>query len=181
MGNDSFVWTLSVYRLSQIENGGKRTLAENLKNLVNPATIAFCISFIMMIFKWRITGIVGEVLTGIGSTTTYLSMLFIGGTLASVDIRHIYRRVSIFALAALKMLVLPSVLIFVLKILGVNSLVASVIILQAAMPAQTLMAVLSTEYGGDVRYAAEGIFITTIASVVTLPAVYMLMSAAGLV
>lgn len=176
MGNDAFVWTLSVFRLSQIKNSEKKTLAQNLKNLINPATIAFFISFIMMIFHLRFGGIVGEVLTGIGSTTTYLSMLFIGGTLAAVDIRHIYRRVSIFTLAALKMLLFPAALVPVLRLLPVDPVVASVIVLQAAMPSQTLMAVLSTEYGGDVQYAAEGIFITTLLSLVTLPAVYMLMN-----
>lgn len=181
MGNDAFVWTLSVYRLSQIKNSEKKSLAQNLKNLINPATIAFFISFVMMIFKLKFTGIIGEVMTGIGSTTTYLSMLFIGGTLACVDIRHIYRRVSIFVLTVLKMLVFPSALIFVLHFMPINPIVASVIILQAAMPSQTLMAVLSTEYGGDVQYAAEGIFITTIASLATLPIVYILMNLAGLV
>lgn len=176
--NDLFVWTLAVYQLATIAGKGK-TPRENLKNLINPATIAFVISFIMMVFGLKFTGILGTVLDGIGGMTTYLSMLFIGGTLALVDFRKIYKRVSLFLLVAVKMLIVPVLLVLLLRLFPLDSMVKGIIILQVAMPSQTILTILTTEYKGDVIWAAEGVFITTIASLATLPAIYYFMTMFG--
>jgi len=176
--NDLLMWTVGIYRLASLKSEKSNTL-ENMKNLLNPATIAFAISLVMMIFGWKFTGVVSEVLTGIGGTTTYLSMIFIGGTLATVDLKHIYKRVQIFLLAALKMVIAPILLVFIVRLLPVDEMVKSIIVLQLAMPTQTMIAILTTEYGGDVSYIAEGIFITTVLSLVTIPFVYYVMNLIG--
>lgn len=175
LANDAFLWTVGVYKMTSISKK-ENSLKSNLKNLLNPGTVAFAAAFIMMAFGLKFTGVVGTVLTGIGSVTTYMSMFFIGGTLALVDFRHIYRRVWLFVLTALKMVVIPVLLIFLLKIFNLDETVNSVIILQAAMPASTVLVVLGTEYGGDVLYCAEGVFITHLAGLITLPLIYSLMS-----
>lgn len=175
MMNDLYLWTLGVYKMASI-NSAETSIRKNLKNLVNPATIGFVISFIMMIFGLKFTGVVGDVLNGIGGTTTYLSMLFIGGTLAGVDFKRIYKRIPLFVLTAVKMLILPMILIFAFKLLSIDETVKHVIILQAAIPTATILTIVATEYNGDVTYSAEGAFITTIASLATLPLVYYLMT-----
>ncbi|MCC8161319.1 MAG: AEC family transporter [Oscillospiraceae bacterium] len=175
LANDMYLWTVGVYRMASIKNG-KSSFLGNLKNLLTPGTVSFIAAFIMMAFGFKFTGIIGEVMTGIGSTTTYLSMFFIGGTLAAVDFRHIYKRVRLFALTAVKMIVVPILLIFVLGMFDLSETVRAAIILQAAMPASTILAVLGMEYDGDVVYCAEGVFITHLAGLVTLPLVYYLMS-----
>ena len=175
LANDAFLWTVGVYKMTSI-NKKENSFKSNLKNLLNPGTVAFSIAFIMMAFGLKFTGTVETVLTGIGGTTTYLSMFFIGGTLALVDFRHIYKRVWLFALTAVKMIVVPVILILILKLLNLDEVVNSVIILQAAMPASTVLVILGTEYGGDVIYCAEGVFITHLAGLITLPLVYYFMT-----
>jgi hypothetical protein len=174
LANDLYLWTMGVYKMASTESG-ETSIKKNLKNLINPATIGFVISFFMMITGLKFTGVIKDVLTGIGSTTTYLSMLFIGGTLALVDFRHIYKRVSLFVLVAIKMIALPICLIAILKLFNINDIVKYVVILQAAIPSSTVLTILATEYNTDVIYSAEGVFITTIASLFTLPIVYYLM------
>lgn len=175
LANDMFLWTLGVYKMNSIHKG-KTSITGNLRKLLNPGTISFAIAFVMMVFGLKFTGIPGTVLTGIGSTTTYLSMFFIGGTLALVDFRHIYRRLWLFVLTAVKMIAVPILLMLILKIFNLGDTVTAVIVLQAAMPTSTVLVVLGMEYKGDVLYCAEGVFITHIAGLVTLPLVYYLMS-----
>lgn len=175
LANDMFLWTVGVYSMN-LANKEKGSLTCNLKKLLNPGTIAFVTAFVMMAFGLKFSGLMGEVLSGIGGTTTYLSMLFIGGTLASVDFKHIYRRVWLFVLTAVKMVIVPVLLIFILKFFDIGDMVKAVIVLQAAMPASTVLVVLGMEYDGDVLYCAEGVFITHLAGLLTLPAVYYLMS-----
>ena len=175
LANDMFLWTVGVYSMNS-SNGGKSSIGANMKRLLNPGTIAFAIAFVMMAFGLKFTGVLGTVLTGIGGTTTYLSMFFIGGTLALVDFRHIYKRVWLFVLTAVKMIAVPILLILILKLFNLGEMVTAVIILQAAMPTSTVLVVLGMEYGGDVLYCAEGVFITHLAGLATLPLVYYLMS-----
>lgn len=177
--NDLLMWTLGIYKIASLKGDGNNA-RENLKNLLNPATIAFCISLVMMAFGWKFTGVVGEVLSGMGGTTTYLSMIFIGGTLASVDFRHIYKRVSIFVLTIVKMVIAPILMMFAARLLPIDNMVKAVLILQLAMPTQTMIAILSTEYDGDINYVAEGIFITTLVSLISIPFVYYMMGVIGI-
>jgi predicted permease len=172
--NDCWLWTVGVYTLSGTR-GREGSFFSNLKNLITPSTIGFLISLFMLITGLRFNGIIKDVLTNVGSVTTYLSMLFIGMTLAMVDFKHLYRRVSLFVLVAVKMLIVPALLIFALKFAPIDNLVKSVLVLQAAIPTSTVLVILTTDYGCDTVYSAEGVFITTLLSLATLPAVYWLM------
>ena len=49
-----------------------------------------------------------------------------------------------------------------------------IVVLQIAMPAQTVMSIITNEAGSDVAYSAEYIFLSTILSIGTLPLVYYL-------
>lgn len=173
--NDCFVWTIGVYKLAAIKNKGAG-IKDNLKNLINPATVAFAVSLIMMSLGLKFTGIPERVLSGIGGLTTYLSMLFIGGTLALVDFKHIYKHLSLLLIPAVKMLIVPILLALILAVVPGDNIAKCAIVIQAAMPCQTILTVLTTEYDGDTVFAAEGVFVTTIASLATIPLVYWIMS-----
>lgn len=177
IANDGFLWTLGVWSINRArKKEGGHSFAGNLRRLANPGTIAFVIAFIMMAFRLRIPGMAGEVISGIGSTTTYLSMFFIGGTLALVDFRHIYRRVWLYVLVAVKMMIIPVILIVILKWLHFENTPAAVVVLQAAMPTSTVLAVIANEHKGDVIYCAEGVFISHLLGIATLPFVYYIIS-----
>ena len=173
--NDAWLWTYAVFSLSK-QSGRSASLTSSLKKLINPSSIAFTLSFILMLFGVKFTGIAGDVLNGIGSTTTYISMIYIGGILAGVNLRGILRRPSHLVLAFIKLIAVPVLLIFALKITPLSETVRGVIVLQAAMPVSTVLVMLCSEYGGDADYSAEGVFITTLLSLGTLPLIYSLMS-----
>lgn len=176
LANDAFLWTIGVYNLNS-NTKEKKSFSGNLKKVLNPGTIAFAVAFVMMAFKLKFTGAVGEVLGGIGGTTSYMSMFFIGGTLALVDFRHIYKRVWIFILTLIKMIIIPIALIFILKLLNFNEISGAVVVLQAAMPISTVLAILAAEYKGDVLYCVEGVFVSHLLGLVTLPFIFYMMNA----
>ena len=169
--NDCWLWTAGVYTLSKTRGEGG-SLISNLKRLVTPSSIGFLISLVMLLTGLRFGGMVKEVLTNVGGLTTYLSMLFIGMTLALVDFRHLYRRVSLFAIVAVKMLLMPFLLILALRFLPFDPMVEAVLVLQTAIPTSTVLVILTTDYGCDTVYSAEGVFISTLLSLGTLPLVY---------
>ncbi len=175
--NDAFVWTFVVCRLNMLGKRDKMTPKIILKNVTNPCTVAFVISFIMMLFGWRFTGFAKELTDGVGGMTTWLSMLFIGGTLAEVRASKTSNISSIFVIVLIKMIIMPVLIILATRGMGIDSAARGAAILQVAVPSQTIISVLTLEYGGDTVYTSVGILITTLAGLVTMPLVYYLMCA----
>lgn len=168
--NDVFLWSVGIYLLNKsVGNGNSK---DNLKKLLNPNTLSCIIGIMLMLLGVKLPVLVHDTLSGVGHLTTNLSMLFIGMVLATVDIKKIYKRVSMLSIVILKMIVLPVFSAFLLKKLGVNPITCGAIVLQIAMPAQTVMSIITNETKTDVSYAAEYIFISTVFSIGTLPLVY---------
>lgn len=99
-------------------------------------------------------------------------MIFLGGTLADIDFRSLYKRVTLFALIIVKMIAFPALLLFIFRALDIDDTVAGVAVLQAAMPTSTVLSILAAGYKGDVIYSAEGAFLSTLACIGTIPVVY---------
>lgn len=167
--NDTYLWTIGVYRLSSVGNGSGTA---KLKKMINPGTIAVAISFAMMGMGLHFGGILKEAMEGVGGTTTYMSMMFLGGTLAAIDFRRIYKRVTLFSIIIIKMLLFPAGLAILLSLLNIDKTVAGVAVFQVAMPVSTVLTILAAEYQCDVKYGAEGAFLTTAACIATLPVAY---------
>lgn len=171
--NDAIFWTLGVYLMNRA--GGKLVGKDALKKLLNPSTIAFFIGFPLMLLGVKLPPILQDAFSGIGGLTTYLSMIFIGMTLAMIDIRKMYKRVSMLAPAAIKMIIAPILATLLFVRLGINHLAIGAIVLEIAMPAQTVTSIIASEADSDEVYAAEYIFFSTVLSLVTLPFVYYVM------
>ncbi len=170
--NDLFMWTAGVFLLSKKEGGPK----ENLwKKLLNPNTISFAIAIVMFFFGIKLPPILSEAVTGVGSLTTALSMIFIGMTLATIDVKKTAKKWWIFVIMPLKLVVLPVLFLLLFRFLGAPEMILGVVVLEAAMPAQTVLTILAHEHGADYEYTAVGLFITTIASLFTLPFVCWLL------
>lgn len=170
--NDGFLWTGGVYMFAKSGNGDTKA---SFKKLINPNTVAFLVALAMLAFGIKLPDVIHEPLAKVGSMTTWLAMLFIGITLGGIPLRGIYKKVSIYFIILVKMVIVPAILVLILSALSIDKTLMSVLILQVAMPVQTIITVIAGEYQSDYQYAAECVFITTVASLVTLPAMYYFM------
>lgn len=171
--NDAIFWTVCVYLVNR--SSGQLMGKEAFKKLLNPNTIAFLIGIPLLFFGVKLPPLLNNAFSEIGSLTTYLSMIFIGMTLATIDIRSLYKRVSMLAPAVIKMVITPIVVAVLFVRLGVSSVVIGAVVLEIAMPAQTVASIVANEANSDESYAAEYIFFSTVLSVITLPLVYYVM------
>lgn len=171
--NDCMLWTLGILILSR-RSGGK----PDFKKLVNPNTMSFVIGVGMFFAGLRLPGVMHDAASMIGSATIPLSMLFIGSTLASVSMRRVLNNLTCLSVVVLKMVIAPVFAFYILNFITgavnmqIESMVVPIIIMQIAMPCQTVFAIVAREYDSDTEYAASCIFVTTLLSLVTLPAVY---------
>lgn len=170
--NDLFLWSIGVYLVNK--STGKSTSKEAFKKLLNPNTLSCVVGILFMLLGVKLPKTLFDTLSGVGHLTTNLSMIFIGMVLSTVNIAKIYKRVSMLAIIVLKMVITPVCAAILLSKFGVNPVVCGAIVLQIAMPAQTVMSIMTNEAGSDVAYSAEYIFLSTIISIGTLPLVYYL-------
>ncbi len=172
------MWTIGITILQK--DGSKKDLKHQLKNLFNPNTIAFFIGLLFMLFQVKVPDLAYNALKGIGKTTIYLSMLYIGSVLATAPIKGIFKRYDTFILSLNKLIVVPIIIILLIKwVTGMfniafDEIAQSIVIIETAMPCMTLIVILAKNYGADDVKAVEHVFVTTILSLFTLPFIYYL-------
>ena len=173
----SLTWTMGIYVLKSEKNAG---VISNLKNLLNRNTFAFFLGFLFMLLNIRLPGILNTPLSGLGQTTTYLSMLYIGAMLGRINLRSVFTFWSVFILCFNKLLLIPFILIIIIGSavsffsLELNHIAKSVVILQSGMPCAALIVVLAGRFKADEKLATTNLFVSTIMSLATLPLVYFL-------
>ncbi len=178
LASNSLQWTLGIYLLVRKE---KVNWLANLKHLLNPNTIALILGLIMMGFSIRFPSILLKPLGGLGSTTLYLSMIYIGAILAHTNLAGILRRGYVILLSVNKLIIAPFLLILILSgtqaLFGtsLNETVASVVVLQVAMPCMAIIVVMAKQFGADEKQATENVFLSTILSLFSLPLIYFLL------
>ena len=170
--NDLFLWTAGIFILQKDK---PKSAKEVIKKLINPNTVAFAVAILMLVFGIKLPKLLDDTVSGIGSLTVSLSMIFIGMALAEVDAKKVLKKWWIFVIAPLKLVIMPVVFIYIFKAFGIREILLGAIVLEAAMPAQTVLSILANETNADFEYAACGMFVTTLLSLITLPFVcYML-------
>ncbi|MBS3807774.1 MAG: AEC family transporter [Bacteroidales bacterium] len=174
---NTMMWTIGIFIFTRQKNSRK---IDSLKNLLNPNTIAFLIGLTMLLLNIRIPGFMFETLQGLGKTTLYLAMLYIGAILADVNLRAIVKNKSTFILSLNKLIIGPFILMVIMHLilthtpLALNMTAQTVIIMESAMPCMTLLVILARKYHKDDFYATQNLSISTLLSIITLPLIFYL-------
>lgn len=161
-------WTVGVSLFSGRENISLRRV------LLNPNVISAAVGIALFCANITLPQIAGEVLSLVGGLTTPLSMLLIGTRVCGVhpgDFKDIDYHLS----AALRLIVLPLLVLLAVRLLPLDAAVASTLFLLTAMPSGTMTAMQAELYGGDKIFAARAIAYSTLLSLITVPVMSMLL------
>ncbi|MDD2196163.1 MAG: AEC family transporter [Bacteroidales bacterium] len=172
LASNSVTFTYGVYKLSRgSQRGGWRSL-------INVNTVAIFLGVLALVFSVKLPTVVSKPFELLGKSTSPLSMVYIGAMLASMNLRKALFQKSIFVLSFNKLFFTPLLIgaayLAVMGIIGVelSKVAFFVLILQAAMPCQTIIVVLSHRYDGDHMLAGANLFVTTLLSIFSLPLIY---------
>jgi predicted permease len=172
------MWTLGIYMFTKEQNNGDKKI-DALKKLLNPNTIAFFIGLAMLFLNIHIPNFMFASLHGLGETTMYLAMLYIGAILADFHFKEMVKNKTTFILSLNKLIIGPILFLFIIKGLLIftpleaNITGLTVLVLESAMPCQTLMVILARKYNKDDFYATQNLSVSTILSIITLPLIYL--------
>jgi predicted permease len=169
----SLLWTLGVYFCSRHQKGSNSRGA--LKNMINPTTVALTVAFVIMLLKIPMPDLLMDTIAGIGGTSKYLTLIYIGGAMAFVSVKNVIKKPSILLFPIVKMLMIP-ILVYLISGFFLKQIDRSILTLIAGLPSMTTIAMVAAAYKSDDEYATEIIFVTTIASLLTIPAVSIITS-----
>ncbi|NLB81520.1 MAG: hypothetical protein GX800_07920 [Clostridiaceae bacterium] len=167
--NDIFFWSIGAVNIDYKRSQSKK---EMIKKIFSNNLIAVLLGLAALLTQFRLPAIIFGTLEKLGGTTLYLSLSFIGATMATVDIGKTYKKLSIYVAVFVKMIIVPIVVAFILTKVysfGLSRVAISVVVLQIAMPVMTVIAITANEVGANYKYASEVVFMTTIISLVTMP------------
>lgn len=141
----------------------------SLRQMFSPCVAASILGLILALGRLRPPAVIGEALDFVGGVTVPLSLLFVGSLLAGIPLGRMLASPRLWILTALRLLVLPGALCFLLRRMGTDPLILGVAVTQMAMPAAVNGSLLCMEYGGDAECMAQVTLVSTLAAIVTIP------------
>ena len=147
----------------------------SLRQMFSPCVVSALLALILALGRLRPPAMVGEALEFVGDVTVPLSLLFVGSLLAGIPLGRMLASPRLWILTAVRLLALPAALCFLLRWMGTDPLILGVAVIQMAMPAAVNGSLLCMEYGGDAECMAQITFVSTLASIVTIPIIAALL------
>ncbi len=175
IANTLFFWTIGVYGIKRDSEVINRIFSlEGLKNIITPPIVAFLITITTIMLNINIPKFILDSCTYIGNLTTPLSILFVGITLTSLDLKNIKLNKQILLVCLGRFLIAPMIMFMMISKTSMPLLMKKVFILEAAMPVMTQAAIVIKAYGGDYEEATIFFVVTTAISLIVMP-LYMIM------
>lgn len=168
-----FMWTHGVFLMS-----GERSMQAVRKALLNPGVISVAAGLALFFTPFRFPYVVGQVTGYIASLNTPLAMLLTGIFISRSGIKTAFSDKTVYFISAVRLLLIPLLVLGVIWALPVASTVRTACIISAACPCAASCSMFALRYKQDVSYSSKMITVSTLLSVLTLPLLILL---AGLV
>lgn len=118
---------------------------------------------------------ISQPLTMLGNITVPAALLIIGSSMSQLSLRTMLGNRTVYATTLLRLAVLPVGVHFLMKLMGFDPFVVNINTLVIAMPVATYGTILCLKYGKDTTMITEVTFVTTLASMITIPLLFMLL------
>ena len=140
------------------------------KILVSPAMIACYLSTLIVVFNIKgLPNLITTPITLLGNITVPAALLIIGTSMAQMDLRRIFSGKLVWGISVLRLLVLPIVIYYFTRLIGFSGDILGINTVLAAMPVGTYGAMFCLQYGKDETVMVQGILISTLLSILSIP------------
>ncbi len=162
-----------------INRGDKKETKKGsiLRNMISSNTIAAVLGLTVMVTGLKIPEIIVKPVGLIGDITTALSMLVIGIQLGTSNFRKIMKNKPLVTGSVLKMILAPVITFLIVNWLPIAGIIKIALVFGAAFPSAVIVSPIAFTEGKDGTLAAEGVALTTLISLVTIPVAAVVLSA----
>lgn len=140
-----------------------------------PMLAAYLTMLIVALQIDNIPGFISQPLTMLGNITVPAALLIIGSSMSQLSLRSMLGNRAVYAATLFRLALLPIGIFYLCRAIGFSEFVVNINTLVIAMPVATYGTILCLKYGKDTTLITEITFITTLLSMVTIPALTLLM------
>lgn len=157
------LWTLGVYFVS------KEKKKINLNMLINSGTVSVVIGFMLFVLSIELPYIIHSSLQTIGDTTTPLAMIMVGLLLGDARFRVLFKNIKLFVISVIRLIIIPLIVYIILSLFKLPQIVLATVVILSGMPSGANAAIFSRKFESDYKLASQGIFLTTLLSIASIP------------
>ena len=155
------LWTIGYGIVS-----GSASAKEIIHSIVTcPCILAVALGLVLYLGRVPVPEVLAGPIGTIGSMNTPLSMIITGMLIAGSKPEKLLGSREIYRIILIRMLFIPLASFLLFRLLGVQSMVAEVVLL----PCAAITSVFAVQFGYDEDLAAGSVVITTFISIVVLP------------
>lgn len=141
------------------------------KKLINAGTFSAAATIIFYLCDFHVPSIIPSTLNYMGQATTLLSMLVLGASVAQMTFKDIFSHPKLYGFTLMRQILVPIGCILLLRPFIQSPLVLNTMALMLAVPAGNMPLMLSKQLHVETDTISQGIILTTILSLVTIPVV----------
>ena len=170
-----FVYTFGVVLMGGAGESGSGSLAERIKQipwkklLLTPAVIGTAVGILIFVSRIPLPGIIADTCGTLGDLTSPLAMLVVGANLSGMKIKDVLTNMRMNIYVLLRQIAMPFVFWLIISRFVTHPVLAPTLLLMSCMPVANTTALFATEYNGNEKLASQGIFLTTLFSLISFP------------
>ena len=168
-----FLYTLGMMMIS----GGGHKTGFSPRKLLSPPVMTSFIALVIFLLGIPFPTSVASSAKTLGEMVLPCCLLVLGGSLGAMPMKKVFTNPRVYGLLVIKHFALPLIIWATLRPFVANSLLLGTLTVTAAMPIAAASTMLSIEYGGDEELATKSVFLSSLASVGTIPLVVHLLLA----
>ena len=162
------VFTIGIVFITQ-DNKDDVKFKTTWKTFLTPAIVSCAVAIVLALLNIHNVPIVGDAFSTLGSLTTPAALLIIGSSLANIPVRRLVGGPRLWIASLFRLLVIPVAVWGVFHFFVSDPLMLSIIVVVSGMPVATNGTMLCYQYGGNERVMAQGTFVTTVLSLISIP------------
>ena len=149
--------------------GGAGKGSVRLKDIFSVPLLATLVALVIFLLQPPVPPVVKELASTMSAATMPLSMIVIGSSLGSVSLLDAFRKGKLYLMCAIRLLLCP-LLVWLLAGLMTDDLMLRVTAtIIAAAPSGVIVSVLAIQYDRDAVFTSEGVLLSTVFSMLTIP------------
>ncbi|MCH5263313.1 MAG: AEC family transporter [Lachnospiraceae bacterium] len=172
-----YTFGISVLQKAAARQGAVDTnvLSGRWQKLINAGTLSAAATIIFYLIDFPVPDIVPSTLTYMGQSTTLLSMLVLGASVAQMALKDIFSHPRLYGFVLLRQILMPIGCVILFRLFIGDTLILSTLALMLAVPAGNLPLMLSKQLHAEGETIARGIILSTLLSLVTIPVVSLVL------
>ena len=162
-----FLYTIGMIKLRG-SDGSKR----DLKMIFSPPLITTLLAAAIYLLNVPIPTIVKDVVGTTAGATIPVSMVIIGTSLGSISVKEVFSSPKVYVASAVRLIVVPVIVWAILRLFVFDPMMLGIAVLIAACPCGMVITVFCLQYGKDDLFSSQVIFMSTLLSALTIPALF---------